>query len=65
METIVVEAVTNKYANKFSNGSVLAGGKWLQVAKNVDLELFKKDTEIAVETYSPRYPALRRHYTGL
>lgn len=50
METIVVEAVKTKPKYpKFSSGSVLAGGKWLQVAKNVDISLFKRDTQINVD----------------
>lgn len=47
---ITVEAVSDKYANKFSSGSVKTDGKWLQVAKNVDISLFKSDTQIDVET---------------
>lgn len=49
-ETIVVEAVSDKFKNKYNNGSVLAGGKWLQVSSKVDLGLFKKDTQITVNT---------------
>ncbi len=48
-EMITVEAVSNKFANKFSSGSVLAGGKWMQVAKDIDLSIFQKDTQVAVE----------------
>lgn len=49
METIIIEAVSDKFKNKFSNGSVLAGGKWLQVSSKVPLNLFQKDSEISVE----------------
>ncbi len=44
METITVE-----FKNKFSNGSVLAGGKWMQVAKSVELSNFRKDSQVSVE----------------
>lgn len=49
-ETIVVEAVSDKFKNKFNSGSVLAGGKWLQVAKKLDISDFVKDTTMVVET---------------
>ena len=48
-EMITVEAVTTKFANKFSSGSVLSNGKWLQVAKSVDIGNFQKDSQINVE----------------
>jgi hypothetical protein len=48
-ELIVVEAVSDKFKNKFSNGSVLSGGKWLQVSSKVPLNLFQKDTQVNVE----------------
>lgn len=50
METITVEAVTTKFANKYNSGSVKVGDKWLQVAKNVDINAFQKGTTIDVET---------------
>lgn len=50
-QTIVVEAVNTKPKfPKYSNGSVLANGTWMQVAKNIDIALFQKDTQIQVET---------------
>lgn len=49
-QTIVVEAVSDKFKNKYNSGSVLAGGKWLQVAKALDISLFQKDSQIEVET---------------
>ncbi len=50
---ITIEAVNSKPKfPKFSNGSVLAGGKWLSVAKNVDISLFRKDTQMNVETHT-------------
>lgn len=50
METITVEAVTTKFANKYNSGSVKVGDKWLQVAKNVDINAFQKGASIDVET---------------
>lgn len=50
METIVVEAVSSKFKNKYNSGSVLAGGKWMQVSSKIDLNLFQKDSSIDVET---------------
>lgn len=51
METLVVEAVNiNPKFPKFSNGAVLSGGKWLNVAKNVDISLFQKNSQVTVET---------------
>ncbi len=49
-QTIVVEAVSDKFKNKYSSGSVLAGGKWLQVSSKVPLNLFQKDSQISVDT---------------
>jgi hypothetical protein len=49
METIVIEAVSDKFKNKYNNGSVLAGGKWMQVSSKVPLSAFQKDTEVSVE----------------
>lgn len=49
-ETIVVEAVSSKFKNKYNSGSVLAGGKWMQVSSKLDLNLFQKDREITVVT---------------
>lgn len=49
-ETIVIEAVSNKFANKYNSGSVLAGGKWMQVSSKLDLADFKKDSQVTVET---------------
>ena len=49
-ETIVVEAVSDKFKNKYNSGSVLAGGKWMQVSSKLDLSNFRKDAEIQVET---------------
>lgn len=48
-QTIVVEAVTNKFANKYNSGSVMAGGKWMQVSSKIPLSLFQKDQEVSVE----------------
>lgn len=49
-EVIVVEAVSDKFKNKYSSGSVLAGGKWLQVSSKLSLADFKKDSQVTVET---------------
>lgn len=49
-EIIVIEAVSDKFKNKYSSGSVLAGGKWMQVSSKLDIKDFAKDTEICVET---------------
>lgn len=49
-QTIVVEAVSDKFKNKFNSGSVLAGGKWMQVSSNLDLSQFTKDREMTVKT---------------
>lgn len=50
METITVEAVNTKPFNaKYSTGSVLVGGKWMQVAKGIDIAQFQKDQQITVE----------------
>lgn len=49
-ETLVIEAVSDKFKNKYSSGSVLAGGQWLQVSSKLNLSDFKKDTQVEVET---------------
>jgi hypothetical protein len=49
-ETFVIEAVTDKYKNKYNSGSVKAGGVWLQVASKLSLSAFQKDSEMTVET---------------
>lgn len=49
-ELITVEAVTTKFANKYNSGSVKVGDKWLQVAKNIDISMFQKDSQVNVET---------------
>lgn len=49
-EVITVEAVSDKYKNKYSAGSVKANGKWMQVSSKLDLGLFQKDTQLNVET---------------
>ncbi len=49
-ETLVIEAVSDKFKNKYSAGSVLAGGKWMQVSSKLNLSDFRKDSEVTVET---------------
>lgn len=49
-EIITIEAVSDKFKNKYSSGSVKAGGKWMQVASKLDIELFQKDSQMEVET---------------
>ncbi len=50
METLVIEAISKKFANKYNSGSVMAGGKWFQVSSKLDIDDFKKDTKVTVET---------------
>ncbi len=50
METLVIEAVSDKFKNKYSAGSVLAGGKWMQVSSKLNLADFRKDSRVTVET---------------
>jgi len=50
MEKIIVEAVSDKFKNKYNSGSVLAGGKWMQVSSKLNLADFRKDSEVTVET---------------
>lgn len=50
MEVITVEAVSDKFKNKYNSGSVLANGKWMQVSSKLNLSDFQKDSQIAVET---------------
>ncbi len=50
METVVIEAVSSKFANKYNSGSVKANGKWMQVASKLPISLFKQDTQMSVET---------------
>ncbi len=48
---ITIEAVNPKPFNpKYSNGSVLAGGTWMQVNKTIAIENFVKGEQISVET---------------
>lgn len=49
-ETIVIEAISDKFKNKYNSGSILAGGKWLQVSSKVDLNDFQKGSQMTVET---------------
>jgi len=49
-ETIVIEAVSDKFKNKFSAGSILSGGKWMQVSSHLSIEDFKKGSQVTVET---------------
>lgn len=49
-ELLTVEAVSTKFKNKYNSGSVLSGGTWLQVDKDVDIGVFQKDSQIEVET---------------
>ncbi len=49
-ETVVIEAVTDKYKNKYNSGSVLVGGKWIQVVSKIPINLFQKDQQMTVET---------------
>ena len=49
-ETLTIEAVSAKFANKYSSGSILAGGKWMQVASKLDLKDFQKGSSVVVET---------------
>ncbi len=50
METMIIEAVSNKFANKYNAGSVKAGGKWYQVSSKLDISDFQKDSQVTVET---------------
>ncbi len=50
METLVIEAVSAKFANKYNSGSVKAGGKWYQVSSKLDISDFRKDAQVTVET---------------
>ncbi len=45
-ETITIEAVSNKFSNKYSSGSVKVGDKWMQVAKNIDIDAFQKGSQM-------------------
>ena len=48
-ELITIEAVNSKPKfPKFSSGSILAGGKWVNVDKKLDISAFKKNTQMAV-----------------
>lgn len=49
-ETLVIEAVSDKFKNKYNNGSVKAGGKWYQVATKVPFDLFQVNSQVTVET---------------
>ena len=48
-ETIVIEAVSDKFKNKYNSGSVLSGGKWMQVSSKLNLSDFQKDSQVTVE----------------
>ncbi len=47
---MIIEAVSNKFANKYNAGSVKANGKWYQVSSKLDISDFKKDSQVTVET---------------
>ncbi len=49
-EVITVEAVSDKFKNKYSSGSVKVGDKWMQVSSKLDINAFQKGSQIAVET---------------
>lgn len=49
-ETIIVEAVSDKFKNKYSSGSVKVGDKWMQVSSKLDINSFQKGSQIDVET---------------
>lgn len=49
-ETLIIEAVNDKYKNKYNSGSVLANGKWMQVSSKLNLADFQKDSQVTVET---------------
>lgn len=49
-EVITIEAVSDKFKNKYNSGSIMAGGKWMQVSSKLDLNSFKKDKQMTVET---------------
>jgi len=49
-ETITIEAVSTKFANKYNSGSVMAGGKWMQVSSKLNMDDFQKDSQVTVET---------------
>lgn len=49
-EVIVIEAVSDKFKNKYSAGSIKAGGKWMQVSSKLNLSDFQKDSQVTVET---------------
>jgi len=48
-ETLVIEAVSDKFKNKYSAGSIKANGKWMQVSSKLDLNDFRKDSQVIVE----------------
>lgn len=48
-ETLLVEAINTKPKfPKFNSGSILAGGKWFNIAKKVGIESFVRGNEIRV-----------------
>lgn len=49
-EVITIEATSDKFKNKYSAGSVLANGKWMQVSSKLNLADFQKDSQVTVET---------------
>ncbi len=49
-EVITVAAVSDKFKNKYSSGSVKVGDKWMQVSSKLDINAFQKGSQIAVET---------------
>ncbi len=49
-QLVTIEAVSDKFKNKYSNGSVKANGVWMQVSSKVPLSLFTRDTQMNVET---------------
>ncbi len=50
MEVVTIEAVSDKFKNKYNSGSVLVGGKWLQVSSRLNIKDFQKDSQVTVET---------------
>lgn len=64
-ETVKVEAISKKFANKFSSGSLLLGDKWTSVAKKLDIDVFEKGStyELEIETNDKGYDTVVKNLT--
>ncbi len=47
---ITVEAVSDKFKNKFNSGSIKVNGKWLQISPKLDVKMFPIGQQVDVET---------------